>query len=351
MELAAALRSLADQGKTLTEICQLVKKSKSWVSKHLAASVENLGWNSRRGASADARAMKFAGCHAECDYSVKTGIHMGDGIRRKRALLLAGKPCIFCGGGRTATTEEHCPPRALFRNRQWPEGYSFSACDACNGGTSDDDLMVAFLAQLDPSKQDSATIQKGAGLMRMVNRRFPDALKKMFDMTVSEKRSRARRVGMHPGPGETYQDLGIANVTDEMHKCVGTLAAKLTKAVYYMNTGAIFPSDAGIMFKWFTNAEKMEHGSIPALDLLSTVVSMSSPKERGGKDLKDQFDYKYSVDKSGDLHLMQTVFGEVFGFITIFSQVPGHLESIEDGIKQKTGNSNSPFANLSTNRK
>jgi ParB/RepB/Spo0J family partition protein len=48
MELAAGLRSLADQGKTLSEICQLVKKSKSWVSKHLAASVENLGWNTRR---------------------------------------------------------------------------------------------------------------------------------------------------------------------------------------------------------------------------------------------------------------------------------------------------------------
>lgn len=48
LELAAGVRSLADQGKTLTEICQLVKKSKSWVSKHLAASVQNLGWNTRQ---------------------------------------------------------------------------------------------------------------------------------------------------------------------------------------------------------------------------------------------------------------------------------------------------------------
>lgn len=48
MELAAGLRALADQGKTLSEICQLVKKSKSWVSKHLAASVENLGYYTRQ---------------------------------------------------------------------------------------------------------------------------------------------------------------------------------------------------------------------------------------------------------------------------------------------------------------
>jgi len=47
-ELAAGLRALADQGKTLSEICQLVKKSKSWVSKHLAASVENLGYYTRQ---------------------------------------------------------------------------------------------------------------------------------------------------------------------------------------------------------------------------------------------------------------------------------------------------------------
>jgi ParB/RepB/Spo0J family partition protein len=48
MELAAGLRALADQGKTLSEICQVVQKSKSWVSKHLAASVQNLGWNTRQ---------------------------------------------------------------------------------------------------------------------------------------------------------------------------------------------------------------------------------------------------------------------------------------------------------------
>lgn len=44
MELATALRKLADEGKTLTEISQIVKKSKPWVSKHLAASIEKLGY-------------------------------------------------------------------------------------------------------------------------------------------------------------------------------------------------------------------------------------------------------------------------------------------------------------------
>lgn len=44
LEIAAALRKLADEGKTLTEIGDIVKKSKPWVSKHLAASIEKLGY-------------------------------------------------------------------------------------------------------------------------------------------------------------------------------------------------------------------------------------------------------------------------------------------------------------------
>jgi len=44
LEIAAALRKLADEGKTLTEISQIVRKSKPWVSKHLAASIDKLGY-------------------------------------------------------------------------------------------------------------------------------------------------------------------------------------------------------------------------------------------------------------------------------------------------------------------
>ncbi len=44
LEIAAALRKLADEGKTSTEISQIVRKSKPWVSKHLAASIEKLGY-------------------------------------------------------------------------------------------------------------------------------------------------------------------------------------------------------------------------------------------------------------------------------------------------------------------
>ena len=51
---------------------------------------------------------------------------MGDKQRRLAMLAAAGAKCISCGGQAAATTEEHYPPRALFRDRAWPEGFTFS---------------------------------------------------------------------------------------------------------------------------------------------------------------------------------------------------------------------------------
>ncbi len=271
---------------------------------------------------------------------------MGEAKQRKMQLLAAKTPCIFCGGAAHATTEEHCPPKALFRERKWPEGYVFPACASCNNGSSDDDLLVAFLAQLQPSA-NAETLSKGFGLMRMTHRQFPGLLEKMMTSTAVEARANARRLGMRPKPGQTYQELGIVNVTAAMDDCVANVAAKLTKAVYYMQTGKIFPSDGAIMFQWFTNAQRIEHGRIVLLDGLAGLAAMSPPIMRSGKNLKDQFDFRYSQGENGELHVLQVVFGEVFGFVTIFSPTPGRLEAMENRLNERAEKDDSPFRFLS----
>ena len=158
------------------------------------------------------------------------------------------------------------------------------------------------------------------------------------------------KLGLRPGPGETHQELPVVILPTEAHQCVSVLASKLTKAIYFKQTRAIFPADGGILFQWFTNAQKMEHGRIVLLEAISLFAAMSVPKRRGGKDLSDQFDYKYSIGESGELHMLQVVFGEVFGFVTIFSQIPGRLESIVEGIDTAYSTSRRPFRFLSSNR-
>lgn len=248
-----------------------------------------------------------------------------------------------------ATTKEHCPPRALFREKNWPEGYEFPACKACNGGSSDSDLIVAFMANMDPAANDEQ-LKKGHGLMRLAHRQAPRMLPAMFNSSALKARAQARRLGMKPGPGQTYQGLGIVNVTDEMRLAVETVAAKLTKAVFYMQTGSIFPQDGSIWFQWFTNAQLREHGNIPLIEALANFPAEAPVLKRNGKDLSDQFDYKYSKDDEGYLHVLQTVFGQVFGFVTIFSQVPGKLEEIETKIKRQVPDGQSPFIFLGTKK-
>ena len=273
---------------------------------------------------------------------------MGDARLKQKELEKARKPCIFCGGQNLATTKEHCPPRSMFRDRQWPVGYDFPACESCNGGSSNSDLIVAFMAHMRLAADD-AQFTAGVGLMKSVNRQVPNMLASMFLTSSNEARMQARKLGMRPGPGQTYRDLGIANITGEMQSAVEVVAAKLTKAVYNMQTGAVFPADGGIMFLWFTNAQLLEHGKIFVLDAMASIAAMSPTISRNGKDLRDQFDYKYSTDVDGALHVMQTVFGTVFGFVTIFSQIPGRLESIADGISNALRDAVSPFKFLSSN--
>lgn len=275
---------------------------------------------------------------------------MGEAKLNASAFTAAHPFCIFCGGDAAATTREHCPPRSLFRDRQWPEKFEFPACLACNGGTSDDDLMIAFLAQLDPHGGPEK-LTKGKGLMRAIDKQFPGFLGLMFTQSAIEARAKARRLGLSPAPGRTHQQMGIANVPQATHACVEKLAGKLTKALYYLHAGDVFPRDGGIQFRWFTNAQLLQHGHIDVLEVMKEIHAVTLPLKRNGKDLRDQFDYLYSVDPPGSLHMLQAVFGRTFGFVTLFSQIPGHLEGIESEIQAQHGSHESPFRFISTNRK
>jgi hypothetical protein len=234
----------------------------------------------------------------------------------------------------------------MFRDKQWPVGYVFPACEACNGGTSDDDLTVAFMAQMDPASTDE---QRMTGLMYMLHKQNPVALPSM-ELSPIEARAAARRLGIRPAIGQTYQELGIVRVPASMDAAVATLAMKLSKAVYFAQTERIFPTNGGIMMSWFTNATRLENEGRTVLDALSGLTAMSTPKTRNGKDLQDQFDYRYSHGEDHDLNVLQVVFGKVFGFVTLFSPTAGKMEAFEDSMKAKRGNDASPFLWLSSNR-
>lgn len=269
---------------------------------------------------------------------------MGKEAKLNRAAFFERQPlCIFCGGKQQATTKEHCPPRALFQGKLWPEGFEFPACNACNNGTGDDDVVVALIGRMDPFHNGGNKDGRVVGLMKNVNQQHPGLLNEMVSMSAGESRRAARSLGIKPPPGLTYQQTGIVNVTEHMDRAVQTFARKLSKAIFYLETGEIFPAVGEIQFNWFTNAAFFKSGSPPVLEAFSAIEAPVPRIVRNAKNLSDQFDYRYALSANRELALLRAVFGRGFGFVTISSPIPGKLHEIDAELQAKTGKESGPF--------
>lgn len=251
--------------------------------------------------------------------------------------------CAFCGGAAKATTKEHCPPRAVFQNREWPEGFEFPSCEPCNQGTADHDVLAALLARLDPIQNQGDRDGRLTGLLRNAHHQHPGFVEQMMSMGSNESRRSLRQLGIQRPKGLTYRETGIVRVTEHMDRTVQALAKKLSKAIFYRETGQIFPSHGAIQFHWFTNADLFEFGSVPVLDALTAVKAIPLRIERNKQSLTAQFDCRYSITEGRELALLQAVFGNAFGFVTIASPVAGKLQDIEKEMIVKTGIGQGPF--------
>jgi len=260
-----------------------------------------------------------------------------------REVFLAKHPaCAFCGA--PSTTVEHCPPRALFQFRVWPEGFEFPACDACNHGTADYDIVVAMLARMDPTGDSGNQDGKQVGYMKNVNARFPALFKRMMPTAVEARRFN-RVMGIRPEPGQTHQEICPVKVPDEVHDAVCVFARKLSKGVYYQTTGQVFPEQGGLALNWFTNADLMSEGKYPVFELLREVSGVVPQLKRAGADLSEQFQYKISLADDGTVMVLQAIFGKAFGFVVFGTTVRGVIEGIIERLRAATGRTG-PFALL-----
>ena len=167
-------------------------------------------------------------------------------------------------------------------------------------------------------------------------------LRRMLDMSPIESRRAARRLNIRPVSGQTYNDLGIVRITPEMDAAVTTLAGKLVTAIYFKEAGHIFPCSAGILLHWFTNATRLEHGSIPALDICN--FSAAIPRiTRNGKDLSDQFDYRVSLTEDAKMGVLRAVFGKAFGLVAIFALDKEQLIKMNETARVTARRTASPF--------
>jgi hypothetical protein len=200
------------------------------------------------------------------------------------------------------------------------------------------------MARSDPFFDEGNKDGKQMGLLSAVNAQYPGLFERM-KQTANQARRQNREYGIKPKVGQLHQEVGGVIITDEFHKAICVVMGKLAKAIFYLETGLIFPNEGCLLLSWFTNAELIKNGSYEAFDLLKNMDGLTPSLTRSGKGLNDQFEYKITIPPGREVFVLQGSFGKAFGFIIFGSPESGRLEESITRLKEQT-NHNGPFAIL-----
>jgi hypothetical protein len=214
--------------------------------------------------------------------------------KRARLELFDRQPlCIFCAGASSAATIDHQPARALFDAKRAPEGYEFPACEPCNRKSKDAEHVLTTLVRLkadDQSEQRDLDFAKSAKAMK---NNFPELLRVLAP---AEKRGFVKSRGIYRPIGRAFPlDLPMVAIDPDIAgNAVDMVFRKIMCALHYKHTQQILPAAGEVTLKWATNVGLREllSGEVEAfIGGLAGKPTLS----RNGKDLSDQFDYRYSV--------------------------------------------------------
>lgn len=200
---------------------------------------------------------------------------------------------------------------------------------------------------MDPFEEAGDLDGRQTGLMAMAHKQFPGMFERMLPTAVDARRKN-RVLGVKPAHGQTHQEVGGINVTPEMNRAVGVLAAKLTKGIYYREAGQIFPGHGCLMVNWFSNEQIVRSGKYPVFELLQQLGGIVPAVQRSGKYLHDQFQYKLNLSNDRELVVVQAQFGRAFGMVVVGSTNPGQLEALVARMRERFGR-DGPFEILQTN--
>lgn len=252
------------------------------------------------------------------------------GKKRRRLGLLGRQPlCIFCGGTTPAATVDHQPARSFFDGRIWPEGYEFPACEPCNKKSKDHEHVLTTLVRLRGEGEQNAQREVDfAKFAKAMKNNFPGLLRVLGP---DEKRGFIRSRGLWVPVGRAFPlELPMVAIDPRIAgAAVDAVFRKLMCALHYRHTGNILPADATITVKWCTNAGLPEFMT----DEMKAFVAGLTGKPtlvRNGKDLSDQFDYRYRTSDDGSASMYFVKFRQsIFGAGVVLSRPDEVMEEAD----------------------
>lgn len=229
--------------------------------------------------------------------------------------------CIFCGGVVEGNTVDHCPPRSIFVNREWPENFVFPACVACNAGSREAENVLGFLTRLYSAKEGENEVQEFEKYVKTLQANYPQEMRQMTKMPISARRQFVRQNELALPPGTTHLDIPIVHIPGVWVDLVEGFGAKLTKGIHFHETGRICPPESDVWSYMIPNAAEFKTPFAP--EILQAMGRMHNIV-RSNKDLSDQFGYltERTVDGSAALYVYQ--FNQSFKLMCFYHD-DGHV--------------------------
>lgn len=221
---------------------------------------------------------------------------MGQANARRRRLLKENPVCCFCGGTRPAVTEDHIPGRSVFHNREWPEGYSFPACQQCNAYSRAAENAFKLISRIHPDPKTQAEADELAEACKGVINNFPGLVESML-MSANKVKSSLRRMGISIPPGKSTNDFPMIDLSDpRIEDVIDVISVKTGLALHYKHTGNILPRTGRIFTTFFTNSD-VDIGVVPEkiFDL-----PLIKDQKRQNIQLSSQFHYGFWTSESGN---------------------------------------------------
>jgi len=246
---------------------------------------------------------------------------LGQSKTRVQRFIESNKICIFCGGATASETEDHCPPRTIFIDRKWPEGYVFAACKNCNSKSSDAEYLVGLMVKMGwglmvDSKVDKSMYDKIFSELRF---KKPAILTKMQNgLSAAAKKRLAKDIGYIPPNGGLYADMPLISFPEEFNNAIKIFGRKLAIALHYKHTNKIAPQNFGFKLRWATNYELIRNQYLVNEEILNNFAP-AQKLVREKVDLSSQFNYSYVITEDNKSSAFHCSFSESFEILFLLS--------------------------------
>lgn len=213
-----------------------------------------------------------------------------------------------------ATTTDHCPPRALFKSREWPIGYEFPCCSPCNdAGRRSEQVAVAILR---PSLFQETKDETWLRTIQSLQTNWPEMIAEWTLATRNETRKTFRqKFGESLGDLLRRQQYGLLEVGPITTAAIEDLLFRLGQALFYKHVGR---RCAGRV--WVLRADMLNAGG--AMDTIARVTPLLAQSVRGKVDLSDQFLYRYNVSSAEGMFCAVVKIREQFGAMIVAMDEP-----------------------------